>query len=168
MLCPHPHESIIVATPLEMATNFVFVPAESIQQQHPCICVIMKFDLKRNTFTCIYIKYIVVMQLHAQLDTQSNASSASVYLRVLHAITSYNIPHTQWRSQDTEFTRAQSNCTLPKAVDRGVQGRSVHAKRGRKIFSYQDGLSQHIRALHCKSSLLSSNTSPRIDVAERR
>ena len=43
---------------------------------------------------------------------------------------------------------------LPKAVHRGAERRSVRAKRGKFIsplfFSYQDGLSWHLRALHCK------------------
>ena len=42
---------------------------------------------------------------------------------------------------------------LPKAVNRGAKCRSVSAKRGKKIspsfFSCLDGLSWHLRALHC-------------------
>ena len=69
--------------------------------------------------------------------------------------------YNQWRSQDTEVALAQG-LHAAEGSAYGIEARSAdHSARSaeKKIspsfFSYQDGLSWHLRTSHCKQSLLS-------------
>jgi len=64
----------------------------------------------------------------------------------------------QWRSQDTEVSRAQGLHATRGSTQRRVAPiipRKPQQKSFTFIFSYQDGLSWHLGTSHCKQPMLS-------------